>query len=174
MKYVTSSRRQLVMAVLLSLAAIGAAIRYGSPDPSPARDIGTLMLVLWLPAVGNLVAFAVRRLPGRAARVFAFREAQIFEPHLLVRVQSTSLQVALLSSLPPDLALCTLVVGTEGFTARAAAPWQLLLSAGGGCRDLSLQLLKPRHALSRLRTGTRLQCMVAHAVVAQGAVIDAP
>lgn len=62
MKTVTSSRRQIVMVVLLVLAVIGAAIRYWAPNPSAARDVGTLLLVLWLPAVGNLVAFAIGKM----------------------------------------------------------------------------------------------------------------
>jgi hypothetical protein len=60
MKYVTSARRQIIMATLLGLAIVGAAMRYWAPNPSATRDIGTLMLVLWLPAVGNLVSFVVR------------------------------------------------------------------------------------------------------------------
>ena len=65
MKYVTSARRQIIMATLLGLAIIGAAMRYWAPNPSTTRDIGTLMLVLWLPAVGNLVAFVVREWHSR-------------------------------------------------------------------------------------------------------------
>ncbi len=48
------------MATLLGLAIVGAAMRYWAPNPSATRDIGTLLLVLWLPAVGNLVSFVVR------------------------------------------------------------------------------------------------------------------
>ena len=65
MKYVTSSRRQIVMATLLGLAIVGAAMRYWAPNPSVTRDIGTLLMVMWLPAIGNLVAFAVRQLHKR-------------------------------------------------------------------------------------------------------------
>jgi uncharacterized membrane protein len=65
MKYITSSRRQIVMATLLGLAIVGAAVRYFAPNPSVTRDIGTLLMVMWLPAVGNLVAFAVRQLHKR-------------------------------------------------------------------------------------------------------------
>jgi hypothetical protein len=61
MKHVTSSRRQIVMAALIALALVGAAMRYWAADPSLARQIGTLLLVLWLPAVGNLVAFVSAR-----------------------------------------------------------------------------------------------------------------
>ncbi|MBA3773934.1 MAG: hypothetical protein H0X13_16020 [Ramlibacter sp.] len=60
MKDVTSARRQIIMATLLGLAIVGAVMRYWAPNPSATRDIGTLMLVLWLPAVGNLISFAVR------------------------------------------------------------------------------------------------------------------
>ena len=60
MKYVTSFRRQVVMATLLVLAIVGGVMRYWAPNPSTARDIGTLLLVMWLPAVGNLVSFVVR------------------------------------------------------------------------------------------------------------------
>ena len=65
MKYVTSSRRQIVMATLLGLAIVGAAMRYWAPNPSTARDIGTLLLVMWLPAVGNIISFVVRQFHKR-------------------------------------------------------------------------------------------------------------
>jgi hypothetical protein len=60
MKYVTSTRRQIVMATLLGLAIVGGAVRYWATNPSTARDIGTLLLVMWLPAVGNLISFVIR------------------------------------------------------------------------------------------------------------------
>ena len=62
---VTSAGRRLAMAVLLLLAIAGAVIRATAPDPSTLRDIGTLLLVLWMPAVGNLVAYLVRKIPRR-------------------------------------------------------------------------------------------------------------
>lgn len=65
MKYVTSSRRQIVMVTLLGLAIVGAAMRYWAPNPSTARDIGTLLMVMWLPAVGNIISFVVRRFRQR-------------------------------------------------------------------------------------------------------------
>ena len=57
----TSHRRQLIVATLLALAIVGAGMRWWAGNPSLARDIGTLLLALWLPAVGNIVAFAIRR-----------------------------------------------------------------------------------------------------------------
>lgn len=170
MKYVSSSRRQIVMAVLLGLAAIGAAIRHWAPNPSLARDIGTLMLVLWLPAVGNLVAFAVRKIPRRAPRPTGFEPAAPFTPHLVARLVSVEEQSEKIASLPADLALCTLVVGKEGFTARAVSPLAQVLPAAPGAHEVPLQLLRPSHALPRLPAGTQFQCLVGSAVIAAGTV----
>ena len=170
MKYVNSSRRQIAMAVLLGLAAIGWAIRHWAPNPSLARDIGTLMLVLWLPAVGNLVAFVVRKIPRRAPRLTGFEPALPFAAHLVAKLESVQEQSERIASLPADLAQCTLVVGDEGFTARAAAPLAQVLPAAPGTWDVPLQLLRPSHALQRLAPGTRFQCLVGSDVIAAGTV----
>ena len=69
----TSPRRQLAMCVLLGLALVGAGIRHWADNPSTLRDVGTLMLVLWLPAVGNLVGFVIREFPGWNQRFRAMR-----------------------------------------------------------------------------------------------------
>src|SRR5690349_16867965 len=86
MKIVDSQRRQVVMAVLLALAAAGAGIRHWADNPSLARDIGTLLLVLWLPAVGNLVAFAVRKLAPRLRRADGFDPGSAFKAHVLAEI----------------------------------------------------------------------------------------
>ena len=171
MKYVDSPRRQIVMAVLLSLAAIGLAIRHWAPNPSLARDMGTLMLVLWLPAVGNFVAFAIARIPRRGPRVVAFDDAAPFKADLVARMQAMAAHSQSMASLPAGCATCTLVVGKEGFTARAASPWTGLLPADSQAREIPLQLLRPSHALRRLPAGTHVDCMVGEVVVANGRVI---
>ena len=55
----TSSRRQIITAVLLLLALGGGLVRWLAPQPSLARDIGSLLLVLWLPIIGNIIAWLV-------------------------------------------------------------------------------------------------------------------
>jgi hypothetical protein len=168
MKYVTSSRRQIVMAALLVLAVIGAAVRYWAPDPSLARDIGTLLLVLWLPAVGNLVAFLVRRWhPGARSRA-GFGAQQAFSPQLVVHI--TALEGSPGASLAPDLRGCTIAVGHEGFTARTAIPLARVLAEGGAPQDVPLELLRPELALQRLPPGTRFQLLAGQAAVARGTV----
>ena len=51
----TSSRRKLIVIVLLALALVGAGMRQWAPNPSLMRDVGTLLLVLWLPVIGNVI-----------------------------------------------------------------------------------------------------------------------
>lgn len=56
-----SSRRQTITAVLLLLAVGGGLLRWLAPQPSLARDMGSLLLVLWLPIIGNIIAWLVAR-----------------------------------------------------------------------------------------------------------------
>ena len=58
-----SSRRQTITAVLLLLAVGGGLLRWLAPQPSLARDMGSLLLVLvlvlWVPIIGNIIAWVV-------------------------------------------------------------------------------------------------------------------
>jgi len=168
MKYVTSSRRQVVMTTLLALAVVGAAMRYFASDPSLAHDIGTLLLVLWLPAVGNLVAFAVRQWHVRVRRRTDFDAAQAFSPQLVARI--VPLEAHKLAG-APDSRRCTIAIGNEGFTARTAAPLAQLLADGGVPRDLPLELLRPGLALPRLAAGTTFQLLAGNLAVGDGTVL---
>ena len=168
MKYVTSSRRQIVMATLLALAVVGAAMRHWAANPSLARDIGTLLLVLWLPAVGNLVAFGVRQWHLRARRRTEFDEARGFSPQLVVRI--TPLRAPGAAG-APDSRRCTIAIGKEGFTARTEAPLPQLLGESGLPRELPLELLRPGLALPRLPAGTPFQLLAGNVAVAEGTVL---
>jgi hypothetical protein len=166
MKHVTSSRRQIVMAALIALALVGAAMRYWAADPSVARQIGTLLLVLWLPAVGNLVAFVIRTLPARARRPTGFGAARAFTPQLIVRI--SPLEAG--ASPAQDEGGFTLVVGSEGFTARTAVPLSQVLAGTGTPPEVLLELLRPKLALPRLPPGTRFHLLVGQVAVAEGTV----
>ncbi len=167
MKYVSSPRRQMVMAILLGLAVLGAVLRYQAPNPSTTRDIGTLLLVLWLPAVGNLVAFVVRQLAQhRAAQRAGFDDASPFVQHLVLRMTSWGA-----ITVPQGVRQCTLVIGKDGFTARSAEPLAVALSDATGEPDMGLELLRPGMALVRLRSGTRVQVMVGETTIAEGTVV---
>jgi hypothetical protein len=163
MKIVDSRRRQIVMAVLLGLAAAGASIRHWADNPSLARDIGTLLLVLWLPAVGNLVAFAIRKLAPRLRRADGFDPESAFEAHVLAEI--VPLQQAVAAGLAArDVVL---VVGHEGFRARTPRP------LAPTAETVELQLLRPSLALSRFGPDAAFQVMVSGQIVANGRVRSA-
>jgi hypothetical protein len=167
MKVVSSSRRQIVMAILLGLAAIGAAMRHWADNPSLARDIGTLLLVLWLPAVGNVVAFVVRQTAARVRPATAFDDAKPFLPQL--RADITPVAGGAQSALRQRD--CTVIVGSEGFRARTAFPFAQALQPDG---PLELEFLRPSLALARLSPGTDFHLLVGNAVVASGRVQSTP
>ena len=76
----TSSRRQIITAVLLLLALGGGLVRWLAPQPSLARDIGSLLLVLWLPIIGNIIAWLVGRARAPKAAPPGFAPGSPFIP----------------------------------------------------------------------------------------------
>jgi hypothetical protein len=166
-KVVNSSRRQIVMAVLLLLAVIGGVMRHFADNPSLQRDIGTLMLVLWLPAVGNLVAFVIHRIPRRSGRPAGFAADSVFSAH--VRAELTPAPGMSAQPLPPLQQQCTLVLGQVGFTARLASPLSPWLSAGAP-QTMELELLRPALALPQLAPGTAFELLVGSSIVGRGQV----
>lgn len=157
------------MAVLLVLAASGGVIRALAPDPSISRDVGTLMLVLWLPAVGNLIAYLTTKLPRRAPPPTRFAPDMPFSPQLEVSLQRLAVPPDLARSIPADQ-LATVLVGGRGFTVRFAtsvAHW----IAGDGDSNEMLELLRPSAALVHLREGTDFYLLVGQQPVAKGRIL---
>ena len=155
----TPSRRQLAMAALLALAIAGALIRHYAANPSTLRDIGTLLLVMWLPAVGNLIAYLVRRLPRRAPAAPASFAADLpFTPHLRVELNAVHVPAQLKVGLDPQQRQCTLVVGQQGFNARLALPVLEAISGDHPAdrEGTALELLRPEAGLAHLPAGTRV------------------
>ncbi len=161
----TPARRRLAMIALLLLALAGSFIRHLAPDPSTLRDIGTLLMVLWLPAVGNLVAYFVRKIPRKAPAHLGFTEGAPFTPHVHVRLQPTGLVPDLPAALASARNHCTLVVGNSGFTARAGG-------AASADEDVALELLRPEVALAQLTPGTEFRLAVGTTAVAKGRVVE--
>lgn len=170
----TSSRRQLIVFVLLVLALAGAAIRQWADKPSITRDIGTLLLVLWLPIIGNVVAYVIVRVQGarRARRSAGFAPDAAFTPHLLVEVTPVDPATSALPPVSNEERNCTLVIGNEGFTARAALPLAQWLTAGAA-RPVELQLLRPALALPRLPAETTFRILAGRSLAASGRVLQA-
>jgi hypothetical protein len=166
----TPARRRLAMIALLLLAASGFVIRSFAENPSTLRDIGTLLLVLWLPAVGNLIGYFVKKVPHSAPPATDFAADAVFAPQLQARVEAVP------AALHPGAVLdgeqrCTLLVGRHGFTARTEQPLAAMLPASG-TRTLALELLHPKVALRKLAPGTQFHLLVRTTAVAKGEVTD--
>jgi hypothetical protein len=166
----TPARRRIAMTILLLLAVLGGVIRKFAPQPSTLHDIGTLLLVLWLPAVGNLIAYLVRRIPRRAqpAPVLpraAFPEGSTFQPNLHARLEAIDLAQG--TSLAAEGAECLLLVAGQGFTGRLAQPVAQALAAS---QPQPIELLRPAAALPQLAPGTAFHLLVGTTAVARGRV----
>ena len=161
-----SSRRQLIVFILLGLALIGGAMRLWTPRPSVAQDIGNLLLVLWVPVIGNVVAWLVRRARMKLQPVRGFAAASPFAAHLLAEL--TPLPAAFAAS---GQDTCTLVVGSDGFTARPSVPMAQWLGSPGA-HTVQLQLLRPALALPRLKAAGTFAVLVGKTQVAGGRVVQ--
>ena len=162
--HATPARRKLVVAILLVFALVGGAIRLAAPNPSMLRDFGSLMLVLWVPVIGNVIAFVARKIMLRRTPF-----DRPFAPELLVEMRP----LAPLPRLPQPLAgdSCALVVGTEGFTVRLSQPLSGWLAAGSAI-EVQAQFLKPRMALSLFPPDTPFRVVAQQQLVGQGRVLQ--
>lgn len=169
----TSARRQLVMATLLALAVAGAVIRHEAPNPSTLRDIGTLLLVMWLPAVGNLIAFLIRKIPRRAPGPppSPFAAGTPFVAHVLVALEPVQLPDGFAAALAPADDHGTLIAGSQGFSVRLDRPVAQWLAAPAS--PVALQCLRPDVALKTLAPGTTVHLLVHMTAIASGRTLPA-
>lgn len=168
----TPARRRMVMIVLLLLAALGGVIRKFAAPSSTLHDVGTLLLVLWLPAVGNLIAYLIRRIPRPPQRApelprAAFPAGSAFTPHLQARMES----IGAIGATEASQTDCLLLVAGQAFTARVSVPMAQALAAP---QPQPIELLRPAAALPRLAPGTVFHLLVGTIAVARGRVEDAP
>lgn len=166
----TSSRRKLIVIVLLGLALVGGGVRYWAPNPSLARDMGTLLLVLWLPIIGNVVAFFVNRFRARRHPSLTFEPGRPFAPHLLAQLTPVATAQRAGAPLLGANVCCTLVIAAEGFTARLAIPLADWL-ASGHTQALELEFLRPTLAVPRFPPGTSFKVVAGSAVAGDGLVV---
>jgi hypothetical protein len=167
----TSSRRQIAMAVMLALAVAGGIIRHQAPNPSTLRDIGTLLLVMWLPAVGNFVGFVMRKIPKGKPPPTHFDPASPFAAQLRVQLQPVALPEGFLAALDPDDDRGTLLTGRHGFTVRIDRPMARWL-ASPGPDPVAMECLLPKVALRALVPGTPLHLVLGATAVAKGQVLE--
>lgn len=169
---VTSSSRRVVMTTLVGLAVCGGFIRYLAPDPSTLRDVGSLLLVLWLPAVGNLVAYFIRKIPQRAPPTRSFAPDAPFAPQLKLQLEVSGIPGELLAALDGTERACTVIAGRRGFTARVGEPLVRTFGTRGPLR-VELELLHRAAAVPHLQPGTHVAVLVGRTGVAKGVVLAA-
>jgi hypothetical protein len=124
--------------------------------------------VLWLPAVGNLVAFVIARLPRRSRAANGFAAASPFKPHLSAQINPLPRADAALA-LAPFGHQCTLIVGNQAFTARLAQPLAQWFEAGTA-GPVELELLHPEPALRELRPGVAFYLAAGTTAIGKGRV----
>ena len=166
-----SSRRQVITVVFLLLAIAGGVVRKLAPEPSLLRDLGTLLLVLWLPIVGNIIAWVVAR--ARAPKVMApgFSDAT-FVPS--AHVEITLLPAAVPAESRPvhaGLFPCIVVLGHEAFSARLQVPPDSE-PVPEVARTLELQFLRPDLALPRLRAAREFTLLSGRKLLGRGRLLE--
>ena len=168
-----SSRRQIITVVLLALAVGGGIVRWLAPQPSLARDMGSMLLVLWLPIVGNIIGWLIQRAKTPKHLPPGFAANAAFE---------TSARIEL-TLLPADTPLLSrpiragyydgaLVVGSEGFTTRLAVPHDGEPVPEVPC-TLDVQFARPELALATLTPGTKFALLSGRTLLGTGHVLAA-
>ena len=167
----TSSRRQIITAVLLLLALGGGLVRWLAPQPSLARDIGSLLLVLWLPIIGNIIAWLVGRVRAPKAAPPGFAPGSPFLPTARVTLTLLAADVPAQSRpIRAGLFPCMVAVGHEAFTARLQVPPDAE-PVPEVAQDLALELLRPELALPKLLAGTEFMLLSGRSLLGRGRVL---
>ncbi|HSV47168.1 MAG TPA: hypothetical protein VLJ58_15370 [Ramlibacter sp.] len=171
---VTSPQRRVVMAVLLALAVSGGIVRTLAPNPSTLRDIGTLLLVLWVPAIGNLIGYLKNKIPRSEPPPTDFAPGTAFAPQLQAQIEANQLPRGFLETMDPADRRATVIVGRRGFTVRLEQPVaQWLAHAGqqGPQEQQAFELLRPDTARPHLPAGCEFHLLVGTTAVAKGRVV---
>ncbi|RZL88032.1 MAG: hypothetical protein EOP82_24385 [Variovorax sp.] len=168
------AKRKFIVIVLLCVAVGGALLRQFAPTGSTTRDVGTLLMLLWLPIIGNVIAWLVSKVrrAAPAASAADFEDGGAFHPHALVEL---TLRAPQLPSEDRPIAegehRCALVVDNEGFSAR----W--FVSRGeafrrGTAQTIRVEFLKPEVALPRFPRDAAFRMLVGESFVGDGRVLE--
>jgi hypothetical protein len=167
------AKRRFIVIALLCVALGGALLRQLSEPGSTARDVGTLLMLLWLPIIGNVIAWLIAKLRRPAAAEPAgFEAGSTFQPHALVVLTLRAPQLPSEDSLIPEGEhRCALVVDNEGFSARwVVGPGQAFRR--GRPQTLQVEFLKPAIALPRFPRDAVFRMLMAESFVGDGRVLE--
>lgn len=168
-----SSRRQIIIVLLLVLALGGGLIRWLVPPPSLARDLGTLLLVLWLPIVGNIIAWLVTRARTPKAMPPGFSD-EAFVPS--AHVELTLFPAGVPAESRPvraGLFSCMVLSGNEAFSARLQVP-QGAEPVPEVAQVFQVQFLRPELALPRLQVAEELTLLSGRKLLGRGRLLSSP
>ena len=166
------SRRKLIVIILLCVAVGGAVMRHRAAPGSTARDVGTLLMLLWVPIIGNVITWLIARLRRPAAPAPSpFDARSVFEPQLQVEL---TLRPPKLPSEDVPVAAgehrCALVVGNEAFSARWwVSPDERFRR--GAAQALDVEFLAPHLALPKFEPGARFRMLVGDSFIGDGRVL---
>jgi hypothetical protein len=169
-------RRKVIVIVLLCVAVGGAVVRHYATPGTTTRDIATLLMVLWVPIIGNVIAWLISKRPRRAPSAPAvmppsFDTAGVFTPH--AHVELTFRKPALPSQdvpIAPGEYRCALVIDKEGFSARWIVPPGDALERGKPAA-LEVEFLSPAMAQPKFAQGAVFRVLIGDSFIADGRVL---
>ncbi|MDP9902225.1 hypothetical protein [Variovorax ginsengisoli] len=166
------ARRKLIVIILLAVALGGAAIRHYAAPGSILRDTGTLLMLLWIPIIGNIISWLVARLRRPVAAVpSGFDERAGFTPHLSVELTLRPPQIpAEDTPFSAGEHRCALVVDNQGFSAR----WRVASGERvmrGQPHHVDVEFLVPAMALPRLPSDSAFRMLVGDSFIGDGRVL---
>ena len=168
-------RRRLIVVILLCVAVVGAVMRHYAEPGSTYRNLGTLLMLIWLPVVGNIVGWLmgqIRRLRAPAApEAKALEPAAVFRPHVLAELTLRPAGVP-----AEDVPIregehrCALVVDNQGFSVRWVVP-QGEPFRRGNPRTVEMEFLAPEVALQTFRADTPFRMLVGESFIGDGRIV---
>ena len=165
-----SSRRETITAILLLFAVGGGLLRWLAPQPSLARDMGSLLLVLWLPIIGNIIAWLVARAHKPQNAPPGFAPDSPFTPSAQITLTLLAAEVPAQSRpIRAGLFNCMVVVGHEAFSARLRVPPDAE-PVPEVAQPLEVEFLRPALALPKLATGTDFTLLSGRTLLGRGQV----
>ena len=165
-----SSRRETITAILLLFAVGGGLLRWLAPQPSLARDMGSLLLVLWLPIIGNIIAWLVARAHKPQNAPPGFAPDSPFTPSAQITLTLLAAEVPAQSRpIRAGLFNCMVVVGHEAFSARLRVPPDAE-PVPEVAQPLEVEFLRPEVALPKLKPGTDFTLLSGRTLLGRGQV----
>lgn len=164
------SRRKLIVILLLAVAVAGAVIRWRADPASTLHDVGTLLMVMWVPIIGNVIAWAIRKLRRPVVEASSFGPANAFRADLSVSLTLRESQLPVRNgALPSGEYRAALVLDKEGFNARwFIPPGQALVP--GQASTVEVELLSPAVALPRFASDTPFRVLTGDSFIGDGVV----